>query len=300
MTTEALASVAADLREGRFLDLYNVGIYATEVSDLSEAVVVDVSDLFGATLESEGLSLYDQCLAPPWTNSLLMYENTFGNVVGVHVIAQDIADYGGDRWQPQMLSGTPPDADHVIDWTAVQWVLSASVWLGGKNGGGAAIKTSGPHLLWTVAVNGDGVIQDLNWIDVTRGQVDVLSWNNALSTWFRAFNFLACRNVTVGVPVRERAERRRIERAGRGAVVHELAVLPTGKSMARVSNARKLEVEAAAHSVRGHFAEYGRNGKGLLFGKLAGRFFIPQHARGSADQGEVAQHFTLLRDKDPR
>lgn len=299
MATEALAAVAADLREGRFLDIYNVGSYASEVADLAGAVIVDVTDLFNTTLESEGTKLYEQRLAPPWSNALLMYENTFGNVVAVHVVAYDAATYDA-RWQPQDLSDTPPGADHVIDWEVTRWVLSVSVWLGGKDGNGVAIRTSGPHLLWGVAVDGDGVAQDINWIDVTRGRADVRSWDNALSTWLRAYNFLACRNVTVGVPSRERAERRRIERAGRGAVIHELAVLPTGKSMARASNARKLEVETAAHSVRGHFAEYGANGKGLLFGKLAGRFFIPQHARGSADVGEVTQHFTLLRDKDPR
>jgi hypothetical protein len=46
-------------------------------------------------------------------------------------------------------------------------------------------------------------------------------------------------------------------------------------------------------SVRGHFATYGQDGRGLLFGKYAGRYWIPQHARGSAEHGVVAQEFRL-------
>jgi hypothetical protein len=47
------------------------------------------------------------------------------------------------------------------------------------------------------------------------------------------------------------------------------------------------------HSVRGHFAEYGTNGRGKLFGKYSGRYWIPAHARGSSEHGEVEQSYVM-------
>ena len=50
-------------------------------------------------------------------------------------------------------------------------------------------------------------------------------------------------------------------------------------------------------SVRGHFREYGdAYGKGLLFGKHEGRFFIPSFARGELEHGLSVQRFTLHDD----
>ena len=40
----------------------------------------------------------------------------------------------------------------------------------------------------------------------------------------------------------------------------------------------------AFHITRGHFALYGDKGRGLLFGKLAGLFWIPQHTKGGKSQ----------------
>lgn len=35
------------------------------------------------------------------------------------------------------------------------------------------------------------------------------------------------------------------------------------------------------------------HGRGLLFGKLAGRFWIPQHARGDREHGESVADYAL-------
>ena len=48
------------------------------------------------------------------------------------------------------------------------------------------------------------------------------------------------------------------------------------------------------HVCRGHFAEYGPQfGKGLLFGKHAGRFFVPPHLKGKKEYGVVEKDDSL-------
>jgi hypothetical protein len=53
------------------------------------------------------------------------------------------------------------------------------------------------------------------------------------------------------------------------------------------------------HHVRGHFVEYGpAYGKGLLFGRLEGRFFIEPHVRGDLTTGVVAKTYALAKKRD--
>lgn len=48
------------------------------------------------------------------------------------------------------------------------------------------------------------------------------------------------------------------------------------------------------HVCRGHFAEYGPEfSKGLLFGKYAGRFFIPPHLKGDKKNGIVEKDYAI-------
>jgi hypothetical protein len=54
-----------------------------------------------------------------------------------------------------------------------------------------------------------------------------------------------------------------------------------------------LKVGVPLTSVVGHFARYGVDGRGLLFGKYAGRFWIPQHARGKKELGVNVNDYDL-------
>jgi len=47
------------------------------------------------------------------------------------------------------------------------------------------------------------------------------------------------------------------------------------------------------HLVRGHYAEFGMNGKGKLFGKYSGRFWIPPMVKGNAGVGSVVKNYAL-------
>jgi hypothetical protein len=51
-------------------------------------------------------------------------------------------------------------------------------------------------------------------------------------------------------------------------------------------------LDAPLTSVRGHFARYGVEGRGLLFGKYAGKFWIPAHAR-DAGEGDGVKDYVL-------
>jgi hypothetical protein len=56
----------------------------------------------------------------------------------------------------------------------------------------------------------------------------------------------------------------------------------------------------ALHICRGHFANYGEDKP--LFGKYAGRFWVPDHVRGRAEAGEVVKNYSAdppLRDGPP-
>jgi hypothetical protein len=105
-------------------------------------------------------------------------------------------------------------------------------------------------------------------------------------------NFLSCRNVDVAEPVRPRPERRRIARTG--TRIHEIIVRPAGSSTRSRGNTGIPVGAVPLTSVRGHFAHYGPDyGKGLLFGRHAGRFWIPAHIRGTAEVGEDIHTYRL-------
>jgi hypothetical protein len=49
------------------------------------------------------------------------------------------------------------------------------------------------------------------------------------------------------------------------------------------------------HTARGHFREYGTNGRGKLFGKITGRFYMPPTLRGAASAGVITKDYALGR-----
>lgn len=74
---------------------------------------------------------------------------------------------------------------------------------------------------------------------------------------------------------------------------HTLVVRPVGSR----SNSPAQEIGTMPrHVCRGHFAEYGPQfGKGLLFGKYAGRFFIPPCVKGDKKNGVVEKDYEIPR-----
>lgn len=79
---------------------------------------------------------------------------------------------------------------------------------------------------------------------------------------------------------------------------HVLVVRPPGAR----SDAPSQEIGTMPrHVCRGHFAEYGPEfNKGLLFGKYAGRFFIPPHLKGDKGNGTVEKDYEIRPPNGPR
>jgi hypothetical protein len=102
-----------------------------------------------------------------------------------------------------------------------------------------------------------------------------------------------CVNVVLADAKRHyaRPQQRRLDRIG--TKFSELHIRPVSKSYRSDHPGTPLADMRPMHGVRGHFSEYGVNGKGLLFGKLSGRFWIPPHVRGSKEHGEVDQGYVV-------
>lgn len=106
---------------------------------------------------------------------------------------------------------------------------------------------------------------------------------------------LGCKNVSITPNDNDPKQvRRAIKRHGgtpESYRYHTLVVRPPGAK----SDSPGIEIGIMPrHVARGHFAEYGPYfGKGLLFGKYAGRFFIPAHLRGRKENGIVEKDYLI-------
>lgn len=257
------------------------------------------------------INLYEDhpCISPPWDDAIFAWVGQSGRVRLVAMSAADRtieADEDAARWEPH------PDSD--FDWDSdVRWVLTLGLWLDvglryrSSPDSIQARVLSGPAHGWLIAVGHQGDPLDIHWIDLPHDDLVIGDANGpvtpdndaqfqfmqtSLVHVLQALNFLNCSNVDIVEPKRPRSERRRIERTG--VHVHELTVYPKGSST-RSRDGGPAEGGSPMHSVRGHFSEYGpKYGKGLLFGKYEGRFWIPQHARGSSEHGVDVHDYKLV------
>lgn len=300
---EAIAEVVADIRAGRThhpaagdADGVKLSMAMLRRAQLPQPVV-DCTAIFGMQLHADSIALYKDhpSITPPWENALLCYVNTFGNVVCLQVHRRE--------WDGRAPERAVWYTDNEIDWPSVRWVAETAVWLGGFSDDGRPMPTSGPCHIFRHAIRADGGPEDINWVALLakRGQYKEIRdiedpnggvWQAAMVTLGASLNFLNASNVSIAEPSRPRPERRRIARTG--VEVQTIVVRPPGKRRASSGAARPLDAaESVLSPVRGHFAHYGPDyGKGLLFGKYAGKFYIPSHVRG---EGEIAPKDYVLK-----
>lgn len=300
MTAEAVAKVVADLKAARVdpprFD-HEIGF---ELAARSLAIVggpvVDVSQIYQSILKKDSSTdLYADfpCILSPWENALYGWVNQYNNVfvASVGMIPKEGGYWpDGDHW----------DADNIPDWNVVEWIVIANVFIGGMGQSGRHIRTTGPIYAFRYALDKDGAPLDIHWIyfdsrfygyegdEDQRDAVGLVLLNS--------LNFLNCRNIELVEPQRSRPERRRLERTG--VTVKEINVFPVGRT-SRSKRGDPQHGGVPLTSVRGHFAMYGpKYGRGLLFGKIEGRFWIPQHARGSTEFGENETNYKLIPEKE--
>lgn len=286
-SAEAIAKVVGDLRAGLIWDIYDAGLYSTEINEFEDAVVVDATPVYRDLLKRTGVRLYeDHRIAPVWPNALICYRNEHGNGIVTHVTAAplEVWDATGDRWETNL--------EHTIDWDRVRWVCLFTIFSGNRaKNNTVPVPTAGPLHMWRAAVYEDGEIADLRWVAVSGEPGLNERWDMAQLVTLGAINLGNCVNVELREPKRQRHAQRRLDRTG--VRVSELHVRPTSKSYTAERLATLTSASIPIHSVRGHFAEYGVNGRGLLFGKLSGRYWIPAHARGNPEHGHVEQSYTV-------
>lgn len=300
MTAEPIAEVVADIRAGRVnhpAGFDRAGIMASE-SLLALAQVpqpvVDCTAIYQAYINADkGVSLYDDhpSIVPPWTDSLLCWVNQHGNVTALQVHR---ADWDGstpslEKWFTQ----------NEVDWARVRWIAETAIWIGGRGGDGRYLPTSGPCHLLRHAIHEDGSLADINWVALmhkrgVKGEAHEIgdphtdAWDTATVMVGAVLNFLGASNVEVAEPQRARPFRRRLARTG--VTVQTIVVRPPGKRRATSSEPRAIEAgEQVFSPVRGHWARYGVDGRGLLFGKYSGKFWISAHVRGQ-DEGELRDY----------
>lgn len=284
MSADLIAPVILDLRQGRVRSLTpkTPELHEHALIRCDTATVVDATPIYESLVaKDDPVYVYEDhpCIFPPWASAAICYVNDHGNVIVMQATAKELAK--GDR-EPRWETADP------VDWSQVRWVVETFVWLGGRGGSGT-FPTSGPAHMWMFAVTEKGEPADLHWVHLVP-DYPLEHWDMAHLTLLGALNFCNCRNVELVDPVRPRAERRRLERLG--VQVKTINVFPAGRSTR--SEKATERVGTPLTSVRGHFAHYGPDyGRGLLFGKYAGRFWVPQYARGDRDLGEVQHDYRL-------
>lgn len=305
---EQIAAVVADIRAGRVKHpgaIDRPGI-VTAAHLLARAQrpqpVVDCTAIFHMQQGLDEINLYDDHpqVTPPWDNALLCYVNTFGNVICLQVHRRD---HDGST-----ISRNEWVTDNEVDWARVRWIAESAIWVGGKYGANLDLDTHGPCHLFRHAIYEDGTPGDINWVSlldrVDKWQYQVTgedrlsvdsepTWEAILITLGASLNFLNASNVDIAEPARPRAERRRIARTG--VTVQTIVVRPPGKRRASSTAVRPLDAsETVLGPVRGHWARYGpEHGRGLLFGKYAGKFWITAHVRGAGDEPDEPRNYVL-------
>jgi len=260
-------------------------LFIQALGRVETATVIDATAIYASLVRDERpVYFYEDhpCIAPPWPSAAICYVNQHGNVI---VMQSTARRRGEDDDTAEWEETAEP-----MDWSMVRWIIDTFVWLGGRSGRGDAIGTLGPVHMWRFAVFASGQPADLRWVHL-RPEYPLEHWDMAHLVLLGALNFMNCRNVKLVEPQRPRPERRRLARTG--VIVQTINVFPVGRST-RGSGGGSSEGSPLT-SVRGHFAAYGpEHGRGLLFGRLAGRFWIPQHARGSAERGETQSDYRLV------
>jgi hypothetical protein len=301
MTAEPIAKVISDLRRHRAgnpcpatasTPQQAAGAKVTEraLELVEDPVVVDATAIYESLKTSaRPVAVYEDhpCIAQPWREAAVCFVNEYGTVFVLHLVSTQRDELLGNSWDDIGKPIPHNQPVHVVREDDVFWRVLAFMWVGGRGQGGLAT-TVGPLHSWQIDIYEDGSPADIRSIDIIHDHD--YAWDEALLVLLGTFNFLACRNVELVEPQRPRPERRRL--AAMGVTVKTLNVFPVGRSTRGGVGGQGGGVPLT--SVRGSFHHYGpKYGRGLLFGRHEGKFWVPQHARGDAQIGRVEHDYRL-------
>ncbi|MEI6281003.1 MAG: hypothetical protein WCP17_03340 [bacterium] len=212
----------------------------------------------------------------------------------------------------EFMSGMSQDFTDVRTWQTenmpageeVAWLLTARLFLHDR------VNRKSIHFAnFTTAVNRDGRIVNVRqggWVDTMLMDVRGITpqQQERFAAFFATFclcpalmalSFMHCRNVGVRtevppVPLSRKHERK----TGRPLLKYRVLQIDHMKQVLEREGRVSTEgLKRALHICRGHFATYGKDGKGLLFGKHAATVWIPMHTRGSVEEGVVVKDYDV-------
>lgn len=110
---------------------------------------------------------------------------------------------------------------------------------------------------------------------------------------FLTLSFCNCHNVTMAYAHASEKEKKTIKAlCKQPAASYRVLNIDPMRTILRTEGRLDTEgMQRALHVCRGHFADY-TQGKGL-FGKLHGRFWIPDHERGNAEVGKIEKDYNI-------
>ena len=283
---ELVAEAVRDLREGRFHSPAHQVAKNKPTLDAEKVELAKVSTVIDGTALSPGSAHRAtdlDCIRPPWANGLYGWVDDLGRTLVIHASTFDprpiaVWDEGSDA--AAEVADLVPGTDEVI---------SGYIYLRSIMTGHTVAQTKGPFGVFFVCMDDEGKFLNLRTIPL-YDELPAETLEVQVLWLLRLFDFMHCRNIEIVEPTRPRTERRRIARTG--ITVSEIHIRPVGKSTRSSSPRSPYQALMPLTSVRGHKAKYGpKYGRGLLFGKYEGEYWIPQHARGLHELGEVEQHF---------
>lgn len=262
--------------------------------------VVNITSIYNEIHKYGHYTIKDLTVPPPWKASIMAYEIESETVCLILSGVRDWKEDEDNEIYPIWQTHNP------IDWNEVRWTYKNVVFAKGRNPDTGEWVPMHPLWVMDYAVDNDGQLLDIHFRTVsTEDDMNVPLTSEFINPKYAelpfvshlvALNFMACRNVDVVDTVYEsRSERRRMERTG--VKVSRITVFPTGKS--RRSEKNTIPVGVPLTTVRGHYAHYGdccpfrHDPKGLLFGRLEGKYWIPQHAIGSEEFGVNVNDYKL-------
>lgn len=118
-----------------------------------------------------------------------------------------------------------------------------------------------------------------------------------LAPFLQALSFMHCKNVVLETTVpNPKLSKKHAKRNGGQPLLkyHTIGIETMGQTIRRLKGQGGTGEPVSLHIVPGHFAHYGSEyGRGKLFGKYEGRFWIPSHVRGNASVGEVKTDYEV-------
>jgi hypothetical protein len=307
---ENMQAILSDVRLSRIVDATNVYRYCREQepSDLYElpcgAPPHDV--MFVEWLQSNGRRL--GALGVARTGPFHIGLRTPSGVVGANglrhllKVETELTKQLGPAPKeivPMWLSDNLPDQ---ATWDRIRWVWGIGIF---EDDGSQAF---GPLARISAALDQWGRLVDVTWqLHVNMGQgtnIDPITLH-PFQIFMTTINFMQCANIEtvyVDPPAalsRKHRKKGRLKPGQDLSRYYVLKVKPSGAKTRARSRSGPPQDLTAFHSVRGEFHHYGdccpglHPPKGLAFGKITGRFWVPAHVRGNPERGVVEKDFTI-------